>query len=94
MLKKCGFPAQYRYIASTISHEKLKGLQYTTLSDANKEARPMGMKIIPTAIKVVMTWNQQLFRERQKGVLIREEKGQFALESEVKKKKIALAFYN
>jgi hypothetical protein len=35
--------------------EKLKGLKYLTRSDANKEAKPIGMKIMPTTIKVVMT---------------------------------------
>jgi hypothetical protein len=35
--------------------EKLKALNYLTRSDANKEAKPMGMKIMPTKIKLVMT---------------------------------------
>jgi hypothetical protein len=49
--------------------EKLKALNYLTRSDANKEAKPMGMKIMPTKIKLVMTWTPKVFQKVEKEMI-------------------------
>lgn len=53
----------------------IKYLIWLTLSDANKETRPRGMKINPTAINAVIIWNHKRHKlEKKKELRIKYHK--------------------